>query len=245
VVPSVCRAASSRSSSYRAMRALLFAWRRLLLLGSEPSLLLLEPGGIVAFPGNAGSLIELEDPAGHVVQEVAVVGHGDDGSGKLGEIALEPPDALGIQVIGGLVEQQHVGLGQQQPAERDPAPLPSRQPGDIGVTRRQAERVHRHVHLVIELPQPQVVDALLKVALLLQQLGHLVVIHRLGESGAELLELFQECPRFRDRLFHVAADVLRGVELRFLRQIADPGAGQRTRVTEKILVHARHDPQQG
>ena len=53
--------------------------------------------------------IELEDPAGHVVEEVTVVGDGDDRAGVVLEEALEPRDRLGVEVVGGLVEQQQVG----------------------------------------------------------------------------------------------------------------------------------------
>src|SRR6185436_2975000 len=38
----------------------------------QPSLLLVEPRRVVAFPRNARAAVELEDPAGHVVEEVAV-----------------------------------------------------------------------------------------------------------------------------------------------------------------------------
>ena len=46
----------------------------------EPRLLLLEPAGVVALVRDALAAVELEDPAGHVVEEVAVVGDGDDGA---------------------------------------------------------------------------------------------------------------------------------------------------------------------
>jgi hypothetical protein len=36
----------------------------------EPVLLLLEPGGIVAFPGDPLAAVELEDPSGDIVEEV-------------------------------------------------------------------------------------------------------------------------------------------------------------------------------
>ena len=35
----------------------------------------------------------------------------------------EPVDRLNVEVVGGLVEEQHVPLGHQQGGERDPAPL--------------------------------------------------------------------------------------------------------------------------
>ena len=67
---------SSRSSE---------AWRRAigLLLGGQAGLLLLEPRRVVALPRDAGAAVELEDPAGDVVEEVAVVRDGDDRAGVL------------------------------------------------------------------------------------------------------------------------------------------------------------------
>src|SRR5690606_4720865 len=44
----------------------------LLLLLRQAPFLLLQPGGIVALPGNAVAAVELEDPAGDVVEEVAI-----------------------------------------------------------------------------------------------------------------------------------------------------------------------------
>ena len=55
----------------------------LLLLLGQPLLLLLEPGRVIPLPGDALAAVELEDPAGDVVEEVAVVGDGDDGPGIL------------------------------------------------------------------------------------------------------------------------------------------------------------------
>src|SRR5206468_468953 len=55
--------------------------RRLrLLLDSEPRLLLLQPGRVVALERDAPAAVELEDPAGDVVEEVAVVRDRDDGA---------------------------------------------------------------------------------------------------------------------------------------------------------------------
>ena len=53
--------------------------------------------------------IELEDPAGDVVEEVAIVRDGDDGAGVVLEEPLEPGDRLGVEMVGRLVEQQQVG----------------------------------------------------------------------------------------------------------------------------------------
>jgi hypothetical protein len=75
----------------------------------QPVLLLLEPAGIIALVRNAAAAIEFEDPAGHIIEEVAVVGDRDDGAGIVLEKALEPRHRLGIQVVGRFVQQQQIG----------------------------------------------------------------------------------------------------------------------------------------
>ena len=91
-----------------ALERLLAGGFGLLLLG-EARALLLEPRGVVALPRNAGATIELENPAGHVVEEVAIVRHRHHRARIFLEEALEPRHRLGVEVVGGLVEQQQVG----------------------------------------------------------------------------------------------------------------------------------------
>ena len=79
--------------------------------------------GVVALVREAGGAIELENPARDVVEKVAIVRHGDDGARIVLEKPLEPRHRLGVEVVGGLVEQQQIGRLQQQPAQRDAAPL--------------------------------------------------------------------------------------------------------------------------
>jgi len=54
--------------------------------------------------------VELEDPLRDVVEEVPVVGDGDHRPLVPGKVLLEPLDAFRVQVIGGLVEKEHLGL---------------------------------------------------------------------------------------------------------------------------------------
>ena len=89
-------------------RALALAF--LFLLERQPLLLLLEPAGVVALERVALAAIELEDPLRDVVEEVAIVGDRHHRALELLEHALEPRDALGIEVVGGLVEEQQVRL---------------------------------------------------------------------------------------------------------------------------------------
>src|SRR5438477_3848995 len=113
------------------------ARRGFLLLLREPPLLLLEPRGVVPLPRDAEAAVELQDPAGDVVEEVAVVGDGDDGAWIFLEMALEPRDGFRVEVVGGLVEEEQVGLAEEDLAERDAPALASRERGHFGLARRK------------------------------------------------------------------------------------------------------------
>ena len=156
--------------------------------------------------GIALAAVELEDPAGDVVEEVPVVGHGDDRAGVLGEVALEPRDRLGVEVVRRLVEEEQVGRAEQQAAERDAAALAAGELRDVGVGGRQAQRVHRVLELRVEVPRVGRLDLVLDA-------GHLVgglvaVVHR------ELVEPVEQRLRLGDAVLDVALDVLGLVELR-------------------------------
>ena len=183
-------------------------WRPVLLalLLGQALLLLLQPAGVVALVRDAAAAIELEDPAGHVVQEVAIVGDRHDGALVVAQVLLEPRHRLGVEVVGRLVEQQQVGLAQQQPAQRDAAALAAGQLGDVRVGRRAAQRVHRVLERGVEVPAVDRVDLLLHAA---ELVGGLVgVVHR------QLVEAVEQRPDLGDAVLDVALDVLGGVELR-------------------------------
>src|SRR6266542_5211475 len=93
------------------------ARRFLLLFLGEALALLLEPRGVITLPRDARAAIELEDPARDIVEEVAVVGDGHHRARIFLEVALEPRHALGVQVVGRLVQEQHVRLLEEEPAE--------------------------------------------------------------------------------------------------------------------------------
>ena len=105
-------------------------------------LFLMQPGGVVALVGNAAAVVELEDPAGDVVEEVAVVGDDQDGARIVAQVAFQPGHAFGVEMVGRLVEQQQVGLVEQQLAQRHAALLAAGELGDLGVVGRAAQRVH-------------------------------------------------------------------------------------------------------
>ena len=172
------------------------------------------------------------------------MGDGQHGAGEALEELLEPGHRLGVEVVGRLVQQQQVGRREQQPAERDAAPLAAGQRRHVGVGRRAAQRVHRDVEVAVEVPGVEPLDPVLHLALLLEQRRHLLVGHRLGEPLRELVERVEQVALLGDAVLDVAAHVLRRVELRLLRQQADRRAGRQLGAAAGRLVQAGHDPQQ-
>ena len=147
------------------------------------------------------------------------MGDGQDRALVVGEVLLEPQHALGVEVVGGLVEQQQVGLGQQQLAQRDAALLATGQVGDGLVGRRAAQRVHRLLELRVEVPGVGRVQLLLQLTHLLHQLVGVVGGHQLGDLVVPV-----ELGLDRHALLDVLADGLVLVELRLLHEDADRGA---------------------
>ena len=208
----------------------------LLALDLEPLVLLLEPGGIAAVIGDARAAIELERPFGDVVEEIAVVGDHDHGAGIVAQMMLEPGHAFRVEMVGRLVEQQDVGLGEQQLAQRHAALLAAGQRLDRGIARRAAERVHGLLHLRVEVPQPLGVDLVLERRHLV---GGLV-----GIVDGELV-VAVELRLLLGHAFHdVAGHVLGLVEARLLRQIADADAVGGPGLAHELGLLARHDAEQ-
>ncbi len=202
----------------------------------EPLLLLLEPRRVIALVGNAAAAIELENPAGDVVEEIAVVGDDEDGARIVAQVAFEPHHQLGIEVIGRLVEQQQLRLLQKQPAERDTPPLAAGKLRHLGIVGRAAQRIHRLIDLGVEVPQSLGLDLVL-------QLGHLVgglvgIVHR------QLVVAVDDRLLRRHPLHDVLAHRFGRIELRLLRQVADAGALGGPSLAGKLGVEAGHDAQQ-
>ncbi len=182
--------------------------------------LLLQPARVVALVGHALAAIELQRPLGDTVQEVAVVGDEDHAARVLFEVMLQPSHGLGVEMVGRLVEQQNVGLRQQQLRQRHAPLLAARELLSLRMRRRAAQRVERLLHLGVEVPQVLPVDHVL-------QLGHLVG-GLVGIVHGKLVVAVEHGLLLRHALHGVAEHVLRLVELRLLRQIADatPSAAQ-------------------
>ena len=72
-------------------------------------------------------LVDDEHVGDGALQEGPVVAHHDEGAGPVVEEVLQHPQRVEVEVVGRLVEQQHVGLGPQREQQLEPAPLAARQ----------------------------------------------------------------------------------------------------------------------
>ena len=92
--------------------------------------------------------------------------HGDHGAGVDLQRPLQPGHGLGIEMVGRLVQEEQVGLGQEQPAECHPPSFTARQRADVGIPRGETEGIHGDLERAVELPGAGGIDLRLQVGLL-------------------------------------------------------------------------------
>ena len=97
---------------------------------------LFQPGRIVALPGNTLTPIEFKDPACNVVEKVSVMSYCNDGTRVALKITLQPRDRFSVQVIGRLVQQQHVWFCEQQTTQGNSALFTAGQVFNLCIPRR-------------------------------------------------------------------------------------------------------------
>ncbi len=170
--------------------------------------------------------------------------HRDDRARIALEKLLQPLYRQRIEMVGRLIEQQHVGLREQQPAQRYAPSFATGKLGHIGIPGRQPQRVGGDIESPLDLPAVDRVDLVLQLALLFEQLVHLVFVERLGELVADLVEALDERNGVGDAFLDVAAHVLIFIEMRLLRQEAHAHARLRDGFAVELPVDARHDLEQ-
>ena len=80
-----------------------------------------------------GAVADLPRPLAHRVEEPAIVGDDEQRAAPDAQVLGQPGDALDVEVVGGLVEHQQVGLLDEGGGQGDPAALAAGQAGDVGV----------------------------------------------------------------------------------------------------------------
>ena len=172
------------------------------------------------------------------------MGHEDDRTRVFRQMPLQPGHALGVKVVGGLVEQEDVGTLEQHSAERHPPALAAGEGADVGLAWGQPHGVHGNLDPAVEVPAPSGLDGILHVGLFLEQLVHLVGIRPLAQPRVDLIKPVEVVPHCGHGLFDVAANVPAWVERRLLGHIADRGPRRRSRCADEVLVEPCHNPQE-
>ena len=217
-----------------ALQGLLAVGLLLALLG-QPVLLLVQPGRIIALPGDAPAPVQFQNPPRHVVQKIAIMSHGDDRAGEGGKIPFQPGHGIRVQVVGGLVEQQDVWILQQQTAQGHSAFFTARDHGDGGIARRATQGVHGHFQLGVDIPGALGIHKLLDLALPRNERVHLVRFHGLGEFLVDGVVFTDDLHDLPNALLHHFPDGARLVHQGLLFQVAygesilDVGSRLRTR----------------
>ena len=170
------------------------------------------------------------------------MGDGHNRSWVLLKGPLQPRHGFGVEVVGGLIEEQEVRLGQQQPAQGYPPALAARQRFDGCVTGREPERVHGDFQLPFEVPRASGIDLVLQFGLLGEELVEVGV--RFTHGHADLVETLEQTVDLAHALGHVARHVLGRVQMGFLGQVADGEAGSQPSLAREAIVKAGHDLQQ-
>ncbi len=170
------------------------------------------------------------------------MGHGDDRARVHLEGPLQPGHGLRIEVVGRLIEEEQVRLGQEQPAQRDPPPFTPRERAHVGITRREPESIHGDLERAVELPRAGGVDLGLEVGLLGQERVDIGV--GFAEGRADLVVAVDQLLGLTDPLGDVAGNILGLVELGLLSEVPNREPGGQPSLTREPVVLARHDPQQ-
>ena len=202
----------------------------------KPFGFLVDPVRVVAFVRDAIAAVQLKDPAGDVVQEVAVVGHDQDRAFVVDQVLLQPCDGFGVQVVGRFIEQQHFGRFKQQFAKGNTTGFTPGKGCYIRIIRRAAQCFHRYVDLAVEIPQVLGVDLVLQRSHLVG--GFVGIVHRQFVIAVKYV-LF---------LFDAKHDIFThgqsGVEIGFLLEVANLGPLCDPRLARKVFVLTGHDPHQ-
>ncbi len=170
------------------------------------------------------------------------MGDGDHGARVLLQEAFQPEHRLGVEVVGGLVEQQQIWSGEQQAAERHPSLLATRQSGDIGIVGRATQRIHRDLDVAFKAPRVGGRDLVFEAGLLFADL--VVVSVGVGPHGHDFVVAVDQRLHLGHAVHDVALHVFGRVELWLLGEVSHAEPGCEARIAREPIVEPSHDLQQ-
>ncbi len=179
--------------------------------------------------------MELHDPVGDLVDEVAVVADQDDRAGVVGQEALQPLHAGEVEVVGRLVEQQHVGVLEQEAGERDAHHPAARELTDVAldVAIGEAEAGEDPSGLGLHAVAAECLEPMLEPPVLVHQLGELLVVVRVLHLGLDVAHATFDAAHLAGARQHLGEHAATAGLGNLLAQVADDdlaGPGDRSGV---------------
>ncbi len=174
-----------------------------------------QEGLVIVLPVNQLATIQFHDAVGGALQESAVVCDQDDGAAKIQQQFFQPLDSGYVEMVGGLIQQEDVGVADQG-AGQGGAAGPAAGKGGHEIVGGHVELADHNLHTVLELPAVGTIDLVLQAG----EFFHVGVGRRyklvvLAEQGAGL------CQAPGDEIVYGFT----GLVGQFLLQHGDTGAG--------------------
>ena len=189
--------------------------------------------------------VELDDAGGDGVDEVAVVADEEEGAGPGRQVLFEPGDGVDVEVVRRLVEDEDVGLGQQQSGEGHPHPPATGQLADrpvVGIG-REAESVQDAMGLGLQGVPAQLLEARPGLAVPLED-PLVVGVVDVAESILEMVEATGQL----DEMLGAGDGLLEhralAVTLEVLREVAHAQILRAMDLTDVGLVQSDEDLEQ-
>ena len=167
--------------------------------------------------------------------------NGNNSAFVLVEVLLQPVDTLGIEVVGRLVEQQHVGFLKKQTAQCHTAALTTRKVIDKFVGSRTAQCSHCTLQFAVKVPSIGCVYNILQLALTCKKFIHLVLILVIlgkTELKIDFLILGKSVHCSLHTLFHTLHHSLSILQMGFLGKIANRVSGRPHHISLVVVVES-------
>ena len=216
----------------------------LLLAQGIGGFLLGQVGREVALVGGHGLEGDLPDLRTHVIEEVAVVADHQHRTGIAFEVVFQPFHGGKVQVVGGLVQNEHVRLFQQQLCQPQPRQLAAGEHRNVllpCILRKAHAGQHLfdvHIHVVA-------VGGIHDVLQLVVPGQQLRVVRLRGHFAFQHLHLGHGIQHRGKGGAHLAVEIQRGIQLCVLFQIAQRHAVGHAELTFVVLVLAGQNLEQG
>ena len=142
----------------------------------------------IARVGTQVPAIEFQNARGHAIQKRAIVSDGDKAAPEFQQQCFKPFDAFHVQMVGGLVQQQHIGRAHQGLRQGDPLGVAAGQGGDARLP-VEFEPRQRFLHTLLPIPAVHQLDGILQFVQL--ALAACVLVNPLTHLGQAFTDRFE------------------------------------------------------